>query len=124
MKRDGFKFRYRNPNRPSQDSLGISYADGDDTRILRPDFIFFAEEDGKIVADIIDLHGFFLADALPKLQGLARYAESHSQVYRRIEAVAETDGKLRALDLTRAEVRQAVLEATASTRLVEWRHGA
>ena len=43
MKRDGFKFWYRNPNRPSQDSLGISYVDGDDTKIVRPDFIFFAE---------------------------------------------------------------------------------
>jgi hypothetical protein len=111
MKRDNFKFWYRNPDRPSQDSLGISYADGDDTKIVRPDFIFFAEQDSRIVVDIIDPHGFHLADALPKLQGLARYAETHSQFYRRIEAVAEMGGKLRLLDLTRADVRQAVLEA-------------
>jgi len=109
--RDGFKFWYRNPDRPSQDSLGISYVDGDDTRIVRPDFIFFAEQDGNVVVDLIDPHGFHLADALPKLQGLARYAESHSQYYRRIEAVAETGGKLRVLDLTRADVRQAVMDA-------------
>src|SRR5262249_41539533 len=111
MKRDGFKFWYRNPDRPSQDSLGISYTDGDDTMIVRPDFIFFAEQDGEIVADIVDPHGFHLADALPKLKGLARYAETHSQIYRRIEAVAETGGILRVLDLARAEVRQAVMEA-------------
>ena len=49
MERDGFKFWYRNPDRPSQDSLGIAYADGDDTKIVRPDFIFFAEQDGKVV---------------------------------------------------------------------------
>lgn len=109
--RDGFKFWYRNPDRPSQDSLGISYVDGDDTRIVRPDFIFFAEQDGNVVVDLIDPHGFHLADALPKLQGLARYAETHSQYYRRIEAVAETGGKLRVLDLTRADVRQAVMDA-------------
>ena len=117
MKRDGFNFWYRNPDRPSQDSLGISYADGDDTRIVRPDFIFFADQDGKVVVDIIDPHGFHLADALPKLQGLVRYAETHSQFYRRIEAVAETGGKLRLLDLTRADVRQAVMDAKSAEAL-------
>jgi type III restriction enzyme len=117
MQRDGFKFWYRNPDRPSQDSLGISYADGNDTKIVRPDFIFFAEQDGKVVVDIIDPHGFHLADALPKLQGLARYTETHSQFYRRIEAVAETGGNLRVLDLTRADVRQAVMEATSAESL-------
>jgi hypothetical protein len=56
---------------------------------------------------------------LPKLQGLARYAEVHSQSYRRIEAVAEAGGKLRVLDLTRAEVRQAVMEASSAKSLYE-----
>ena len=69
------------------------------------------------MADIIDPHGFHLADALPKLQGLARYAETHSRVYRRIEAVAEVDGKLRVLDLTDADVRQAVMEAASAEAL-------
>lgn len=117
MQRDGFKFWYRNPDRPSQDSLGISYAADDDTKIVRPDFIFFAKQGGKIVVDIIDPHGFHLADALPKLQGLARYVETHSQIYRRIEAVAETGGKLRVLDLTCDKVRQAIMEATSAEAL-------
>jgi len=117
MERDGFKFWYRNPDRPSQDSLGIAYAEGDDTKIVRPDFIFFAEQNGEIVADIVDPHGFHLADALPKLQGLARYAETHSQIYRRIEAVAETGGKLRVLDLNCADVREAVKGATSAEAL-------
>jgi len=112
MERNGFRFWYRNPDRPSQDSLGICYSEGDDTKIVRPDFVFFAEQDGKVVVDIIDPHSFHLADALPKLQGLAHYAKTHPQIYRRIEAVAETGGKLRMLDLTRADVRQAVMEAT------------
>jgi hypothetical protein len=102
---------------PGTPSAGISYADGDDTKIVRPDFIFFAEQDGKVVVDIIDPHGFHLADALPKLQGLARYAETHSQFYRRIEAVAETGGRLRVLDLTRADVRHAVMKATSAEAL-------
>jgi len=68
--REGFKFWYRNPARPSQDSLGIAYEEGDETKIIRPDFLFFAElRDGSVVADIVDPHGFHLSDALPKLQG-------------------------------------------------------
>ena len=85
--------------------------------MVKPDFIFFAEQDGKVVADIIDPHGYHLADALPKLLGLAHYAESHSQMYRRIEAVAEIAGTLRVLELTRAEVRKAVMEATSAEGL-------
>lgn len=114
LKRNGFRFWYRNPNRPSQDSLGIAYIEGDDTKIIRPDFIFFAEQDGEIVADIVDPHGFHFADALPKLKGLARYAETHGHIYRRIEAVAKAGNKLRILDLIRADVRQAVMRATSA----------
>jgi type III restriction enzyme len=113
----GFKFWYRNPNRPSQDSLGIAYTDGDETKIVRPDFVFFAEQDGKIVADIIDPHGSHLADALPKLKGLAGYAEAHAKIYRRIEAVAKPGDKLRRLDMTRADVRKAIMEATSAETL-------
>jgi hypothetical protein len=117
MQRDGVKFWYRNPDRPSQDSLGIAYAEGDDTKIVRPDFIFFAEQDDRVVADIIDPHGFHLADALPKLQGLARYAETHSGIYRRIEAIAEVGNQLRVLDLTRVDVRQEVAVASNAEAL-------
>ena len=117
MARDGFAFWYRNPDRPSQDSLGIAYKYDEDTKIVRPDFIFFVEQDGKVLVDIVDPHSYHLADALSKLQGLACYAETHSQVYRRIEAVAEMGGKLRVLDLTRADVRQAVKDATNAESL-------
>jgi len=115
--RDGFKAWYRNPDRPSQDSLGIAYLDGDDTKIVRPDFVFFADKDGYIVADMIDPHSYHLADALPKLKGLARYAEAHSEIYRRIEVVANAGGKLRVLDLTRTDVRLVVMEATSAEAL-------
>ncbi|MBV6390492.1 DEAD/DEAH box helicase family protein [Nitrosomonas europaea] len=118
--RDGFKFWYRNPNRPTQDSLGIAYVDGDETKIVRPDFLFFAESpDGTVAVDIVDPHSIHLADALPKLQGLARYAETHAQIYRRIEAVAEVGGKLRVLDLTSADIRQAVIDGTSAQSLYE-----
>jgi hypothetical protein len=118
--RSGFKFWYRNPGRPSQDSLGVAYMEGDEVSIVRPDFLFFSEaKDRSVVVDIVDPHGTHLADALPKLRGLARYAETHLGVYRRIEAVAEVGGDWRVLDLTRADVRKAVAEATDATSLYE-----
>ena len=118
MKRDGFGFWYRNPQQPGQSSLGIAYLSGEQYGIVRPDFIFFATQaDGTVVADIVDPHGLHLADALPKLQGLALYAETHATVYRRIESVAEAMGKLRALDLTNEAVRKTIATATDAASL-------
>ena len=69
------------------------------------------------MVDIVDPHGFYLADALPKLQGLARYAESHSWHYRRIETVAEVNGNLRVLRLNDTDVRAVLVEATNAEAL-------
>lgn len=71
------------------------------------------------MANLVDPHGLHLADALPKLHGLATYVEEHTNDYRRIEAVTEANGKLRVPDLTRADVRQAVLEASSAKSLFE-----
>jgi type III restriction enzyme len=118
-KRKDFSFWYRNPPQPGQSSLGIAYKDGEEYKIVRPDFIFFAKSDeGEgIVADIVDPHGIFLADALPKLQGLSAYAEVHLSTYRRIESVAKVKDKTRALDLKRTDVRQAIAGATDAASL-------
>lgn len=117
MNRPGFKFWYRNPNRPSQDSLGIAYKEGELWKIVRPDFLFFAEEGDKIVADLIDPHGTQLADGLFKLRGMARYVELNPGVFRRVEAVAEVGGVLRVLDLTRSDVREGVAGAISTEAL-------
>jgi len=118
MERQGFLAWYRNPSRSSQDSLGIAYIESDQPKILRPDFIFFSQQaDGKIVADIVDPHGTQFSDALPKLQGLATYAEHHAQAYRRIEAVAKVGDKLRVLELTDPGIRSAVAAATNAKTL-------
>lgn len=110
-RRAGFQFWYRNPQQPGQSSLGIAYLVGEEYKIVRPDFLFFAVEDGKVVVDLVDPHGLHLADALPKLRGLADYAEKHAPVFRRIESVAHAKGKLRVLDLQREEVRAAIATA-------------
>lgn len=110
---------YRNPARASQDSLGIVYEDAEENRMVRPDFIFFVRlEDGTIAADLVDPHGDYLADALPKLKGLAKYAAENEIVFRRIEAISKTKGgAYKKLDLTEEEVRSAVYEATSAEGL-------
>jgi type III restriction enzyme len=109
---------YRNPSRASQDSLGVLYEHGAELKIVRPDFIFFSQQDdGTIVADLVDPHGIQLSDALPKLKGLTRYAEQHGAHYRRIECIAEVDGTFRVLDLMDAATRQAVMTATSTAEL-------
>lgn len=118
MNRPGFSFWYRNPQQPGQSSLGIAYRAGDQFGIVRPDFIFFSTlDDGSVVADIVDPHGLHLADALPKLKGLALYAEAHANVFRRIESVAESNGKLRVIDLKNPEVRQAISTSSDAANL-------
>lgn len=120
MNRQGFQAWYRNPSRSSQDSLGVAYTENNLVKIVRPDFIFFAAQaDGTTVADIVDPHGPQYSDALPKLQGLACYAEIYSTAYRRIEAVAKVGDKLRVLYLTDSIVRKAVADAKDAKSLYE-----
>ncbi|WP_018147803.1 DEAD/DEAH box helicase [Henriciella marina] len=119
MNRTGFVAWYRNPPVTNQQSLGISYEIDGVAKIVRPDFICFSEiADGSLVADIVDPHGTYLSDALPKLQGLARYAEKHAGMYRRIDSIAKMpSGNFKVLDMTEASVRDAVL-TTSSARNV------
>lgn len=120
LQRPGCIAWYRNPARSSQDSLGVIYEDSGEFKIVRPDFIFFTEiEDGTIVADIVDPHSIHLADALPKLRGLAQYAEKNDGVYRRIEAVAQIDSDFRTIDLTEESAREAVFAAYTAKEIYE-----
>jgi type III restriction enzyme len=82
--------------------------------------IFFVKlPDGSIAADIIDPHGIHLSDSIPRLRGLARYAETHHTLFRRIEIVAEIAGIYRLLDLTEPSVRESVQKADAAKALFE-----
>ena len=113
LAREGTIGWYRNPSRVSQDSLGVTYEEGGEVKIVRPDFIFFARQaDGSVAADIIDPHGIQFGDALPKLRGLADYAEANPGVFRRVEVYAEIDGKPRVIDLSEEACRTAVRSAT------------
>jgi type III restriction enzyme len=76
---------------------------------MHPDFVFFHEVGGKIVASIIDPHGHHLDDARMKLRALAAFARKYGDAFHRIEAVAEADGSMKVLDMRNAAVRDAVL---------------
>jgi type III restriction enzyme len=120
LQRAGTIAWYRNPSRASQDSLGITFEVGDGTKIVRPDFIFFAQSsDGTIIADIVDPHGIQFSDTIPKLKGLAKYAKTHLNAFRRVEAVAKIGDNFRVLDLTEAVVRLAIESATSANTLYE-----
>lgn len=110
---------YRNPPRASQDSLAVSYRDGQGQwKAMRPDFLFFRNlDDGSIVASIVDPHGIHLSDAIPKLRGLAHFADRYGAEFHRIESIAEIGGTLKVLDMTKHSVRQAVLAATDAAAL-------
>jgi len=112
MARPGFCAWYRNPSRVCKEALSISYEPRPGEYLpFCPDFIFFVQmDDGRIVADLVDPHGFYLADALPKLRGLARFAETYDNDFHRIEAIAKVGEKLRVLDLTKPDVIKAVKE--------------
>lgn len=113
MGRSGFQAWYRNPPRPSGDALAIAYQNArGQWRRMCPDFLFFHSGSQKTYVSIVDPHGHHLADALPKLRGLAIFAATHGESFHRIESVTRmNDGTLRVLDLTDPAVRTAVAEA-------------
>ena len=109
----GFQAWYRNPARPSGDALAIAYQNAQGRwRRMCPDFLFFHGDSGNMRVSIVDPHGHHLADALPKLRGLAEFAATHGDSFHRIESVARMkDGTLRVLDLTDPYIRKAIKEA-------------
>lgn len=117
----GFQGWYRNPDRVTKDSLAVAYKDEvGDWKALRPDFLFFGtNHDGSVGVDIVDPHGHHLSDALPKLRGLADFAERFADDFRRIESVAETGGVLRVLDITKPRVRESIRAAKSARALYE-----
>lgn len=120
MARNGAVTWYRNPSRVKAESLAVAYMDGDAWKTMRPDFLFFERDaQGALRASIIDPHGTHLADALPKLQGLARFAELYGGEFMRIEATAVPGNVMRLLDMTDPKVRDAVETATSAKALYE-----
>jgi hypothetical protein len=113
LSRPNVRAWYRNPSRAAVDSLGIAYRDDltGNWRSMHPDFVFFHEVGGKIVASILDPHGHHLNDALMKLKALAGFAQKYGDAFHRIETLAEVDGRMKVIDLKTDVVREAVISA-------------
>jgi hypothetical protein len=113
--RQSFRGWYRNPPRAAVDSLGVAYRDAvGNWRSMHPDFVFFNEVGGKIVASIVDPHGHHLEDSLLKLQALARFASEYGSEFHRIEPLAEISSHMRVLDLQAKRVRAGVLASNST----------
>lgn len=84
-----------------------------------PDFIFFREAGGKVVADVIDPHGLHLDDATAKARGLARFAEQHRANFGRLKMIIydKDADQQKTLDLKRKSVRNRVAGVTTTQHL-------
>lgn len=104
---------YRNPSRASDDAVAVSWRDGNENwRRMCPDFIFFHGDEKNVNVSIVDPHGHHLGDSLPKLRGLADFAEECGASFHRIEPIAMIDDELRVLDLKTEKVRKAIRSAS------------
>lgn len=102
---------YRNPSGNSKSALQIPYKMSGRWKSLQPDFIFFSRmSDGEIKPSIVDPHGTYLADALPKLKGLAEYSREFGDQFKRIESVDKINGKTLYLDMKNAEILSTILD--------------
>ena len=86
---------------------------------MYPDFIFFREARGKVVADIIDPHGLHLDDAPAKARGLAGFAEQHRASFGRLEMFIydRAADRTKTLDLKKKSVRDRVAGVTTTQHL-------
>lgn len=119
--RSGFLGWYRNPSRGLPESLAVAYRDESGRwSALRPDFVFFTRTaDGCVAVDLVDPHSHHLSDALPKLRGLAQFAEAYGDEFHRIESVTKVEGLLRVLDLQKPAVRSALAAGSGARALYE-----
>lgn len=112
---------YRNPSNATAHALQVPYKKDGQWSVLLPDFVFVTRNaDGELDASIVDPHGHHLSDALPKLRGLAKYAEQYGDRFIRIEAVAENSKKeLVTIDLLSPAARELVMSADSAVALYD-----
>jgi type III restriction enzyme len=80
---------------------------------MHPDFLFWHDDgDGEYVMDIVDPHNHSLADTSAKWAALSKYARDHPDRVRRCLAVAQIEGVMRALDLTKDGIDERIAAAT------------
>lgn len=90
-------------------------------KVTFPDFIFARRDGDTVRLALCEPHEPERVDALPKAMGLAAYARDDGGPFERIEICAKINpgGPMLRLDLLRLDVREEVLRASSSSRLVE-----
>lgn len=113
-KRDGYICWLRNVQRKTW-ALSIPYTYNNEERAMYPDFMIFRREpDGSFRIAILEPHGGFFDDSLPKAKGMAKYAEKNPTVGR-IQLIhvekdkATSKNVCRRLDMSKLAVRKKVM---------------
>lgn len=106
---------YRNPSESmSPLAFSIPYLSPVGRKAVHPDFIFFVRDaEGTIRPSIIDPHGTYLADALPKLKGYVEYLREYPDVFVQVLSIssfgAGESKTYRSLNLLVPEVQDAIM---------------
>jgi type III restriction enzyme len=102
-------------------ALRAVYQVGTEWIPVYPDFLFFREADGEIVADIVDPHMLTAAKTPERARGLANYAKEFWKFFGRIELlIVEGRGEqqlIRRLDLMDEDTREAVASVQSTSEL-------
>ena len=111
---------YRNPSNKSPQVFSIPYTAPDGRKTVHPDFLFFVrDEGGTIRPSIIDPHGSFLSDAVPKLRGYVEYLREYPDAFKQVLAVdgfgSGENRRYRSLNLLRPEVQEAIMNFTGDS---------
>jgi len=101
---------YRNPSRATVAAHRICYESSDgEWASLQVDFLVVSRlPSGTLGVSLIDPHGAYLADAVPKLRGLVSFARKFGDRFVRIESITDVDGTLKVLDIQHGDVRDAI----------------
>lgn len=105
---------YRNPAESmSPLAFSIPYTSPVGRKAVHPDFIFFVRDaEGTIRPSIIDPHGSYLADAVPKLKGYVEYLREYPDTFVQvlsISSMSEGHDKYRSLNLLDPKVQDAII---------------
>lgn len=104
MKQPGFVGWMRNFDRKDW-SIAIPYDDRG-TKPFYPDFVIVREEDGDLVADMIDPHDSTRDDTWAKAKGLAEYAEKHGHSFGSLEFAIVVKGSIKRMNLNDLATRK------------------
>lgn len=119
LKRDDIVAWWRNiPRRPW--SLCVPRTEGTGWTGVYPDFLFFRKVGKGVVVDVVDPHLLADENAAPRAAALARFANSHIDVFGRFELVlfaSDSDEVGRRLDLNDESRRAAVSKVSSSAEL-------